>query len=407
MHTSQANFSYFYLSMPRKSSLNFKKMKKIYSLFFLLFFQNSLSAQTIPAFGKEISVKINGLTFDAMEPSISADGNFLFFNSLNDGISTSLYYATRLNDSTFNFAGLLKGASGTSSPRMDAVTSSDVSNNFYWMSLRNFPQQYDNFFHGKFNGVDVVNIGRLHGTFYIYQAGWLIMDAAINYTGDLLYYCNAYFNTDYKGCNGIPCQAKLGIAQKVNDSTYNKISNSDALLKILNDTNYIVYAPFISKNGLELYFTRGLHHGTQPEICVAVRNTTLEAFGMPTILYTSSAIPEAPTLSTDGSRMYYHKNEGGIFKVFLRFRNNLNGLNEKTYCQNFKITPNPVQHFLNIELPYPEHNCIITIYSTMGQLLLKASENHPMDTSSLADGLYTVSVYQNGQYWTSHFIKEP
>ena len=56
-----------------------------------------------PSFSNEIEVSINGLTFDAMEPFISPDGNYLFFNSLNDGIVTKLYYATKIDDTTFYF----------------------------------------------------------------------------------------------------------------------------------------------------------------------------------------------------------------------------------------------------------------------------------------------------------------
>ncbi len=35
---------------------------------------------TYPSFGSEIAVTISGLSFDAMKPFISPDGNCLFFN---------------------------------------------------------------------------------------------------------------------------------------------------------------------------------------------------------------------------------------------------------------------------------------------------------------------------------------
>ena len=38
-------------------------------------------SQTYPSFGQEIDVTINGLSFDAMEPFISADGNYLFLTT--------------------------------------------------------------------------------------------------------------------------------------------------------------------------------------------------------------------------------------------------------------------------------------------------------------------------------------
>lgn len=158
-----------------------------------LILNHSLFSQTYPAFGSEIPVTISGLSFDAMEPSISSDGNYIFFNSINDGVTTSLYYASKINDSTFVYNRPLMGADLTVTPRLDAVASSDSANKFYWTSLRDFPTQFDNCFRGTFNGTDVINIGRLHGTFYVYYLGWLMMDASINYTGDLLYYTNAYF----------------------------------------------------------------------------------------------------------------------------------------------------------------------------------------------------------------------
>jgi len=66
-----------------------------------------------PSFGPEIEVNIVGLSFDAMEPFLSPNGNYLFFNNLNDGIHTKLFYASKVNDSTFNYEGELQGTNQT------------------------------------------------------------------------------------------------------------------------------------------------------------------------------------------------------------------------------------------------------------------------------------------------------
>ena len=87
--------------------------------------------QTYPSYGPEIQVTINGLSFDAMEPFISSDGNYLFFNNLNDGVNTKLFYATKVNDSTFNYVGELNGTNQTTPPHLDAVADMDTLNNFY------------------------------------------------------------------------------------------------------------------------------------------------------------------------------------------------------------------------------------------------------------------------------------
>lgn len=365
-------------------------------------------SQTFPTFGTEILVTINGLTFDAMEPSISTDGNYIFFNSLNNGTTTSLYYATKVNDSTFTYSGALSGANQTVTPRLDAVASSDSANNFFWTSTRNFPAQFDNCFHGIFNGTDVVNIGRLHGTFYIYTVGWLMMDAAINYSGNMLYYTNAYFGPTYAGC-GIPCQAKLGVAQKQNDSTFNKLSNSDAIMQNINDTNYVVYAPNISKNELELYYTRVLKSnislGTQ--ICVSVRSNLADPFSQPSIFYPFSTLtPEATTLTSDMLKIYYHKKSGGLYKLYLRYRTGITGINEQTNTENFKVYPNPTNNIFNIVLPKPLDHFSITIYSLLGQELYKTFDNTSIDISNFTNGIYFLTVKQNDRNWTTKIVKE-
>src|ERR1700735_5350546 len=55
-------------------------------------------------------VTIEGYSADAMEPFISPDGNYLFFNDSNSLPQTNLYYATRIADVTFQFQGGIVGA---------------------------------------------------------------------------------------------------------------------------------------------------------------------------------------------------------------------------------------------------------------------------------------------------------
>jgi hypothetical protein len=55
-----------------------KSIGILLTLIISLLGKNTISAQAVPAFGPEIKVTISGLTFDAMEPFISPDGNTLF-----------------------------------------------------------------------------------------------------------------------------------------------------------------------------------------------------------------------------------------------------------------------------------------------------------------------------------------
>lgn len=286
---------------------------------------NEIDPGTIyPSFGPEIDVTINGLSFDAMEPFISANGTYLFFNNLNDGVNTKLFYASRVNDRTFTYEGELVGTNQTISPHLDAVADIDLPGNFYWTSTRNYPAELDNLFHGTFNSGNVSNIGRVKGDFNRNIPGWLIMDHGISLDGKFLYVNNARF--DNSSCQGA-CETLIEVAQKVNDSTFNLLPNSASILQNINDANYIYYAPNISSDNLELYYTRyqtgAITSSTVFEICVAVRNTTSDNFSIPAVLFSEniSDLIEAPTLTADKQIMYYHRKVVGSHKIVMRYRN--------------------------------------------------------------------------------------
>ena len=282
------------------------------------------NAPIYPSFDSEIEVNINGLAFDAMEPFVSPNGNYLFFNNLNDGINTKLYYATKVNDSTFDFAGEINGANQITSPHLDAVPDMDSNGNFYWTSTRNYPTELNNLFHGTFNNGSVSGIGRVKGDFNMNTPGWLVMDHGISLDGQFLYFNNARF--DEVNCQG-PCETTLGIAQKDNDSTFSTIPNSTLILQNINDPDYIYYAPCISSDNLELYFTRYLKgqitSSTVFEICVAVRTNASSEFSIPKVLFSEaiSNLIEAPTLTVDKNIIYYHRKTADSHIILMRYRN--------------------------------------------------------------------------------------
>jgi len=371
--------------------------KQIFILFLLAICKNCISQ--LPYFGNEIPVTINNYSLDAMEPFISADGNAIFFNSLNDGNTTSLYYAAKVNDSTFNFAGAVPVVNQTVTPRLDAVPSVDTSNNFYWVSTRDYPGNFDNLHRIRFLQVGYTNFGRVYGNIYIYSPGWIIMDAAINYSGNTLIYCNAFFNS----CPfGLPCKSALALAQKNNDSTFTKWLNSGSLLSNVNDTaNYIIYAPQLSKDELELYYTRALKNIPQTEICVSVRSNANSAFGLPYVLIPmSSTAPEGPTITTDKSKLYYHKKSGGFYKLFLRYKTGMVNIDENADESKIKVFPNPNYGILNI------HNAgcsTVYIYNKFGELI-KVTSSQTLDLSDLSDGIYNLKIVSEKQILTKKII---
>ena len=370
----------------------------------ILIYGKGLS-QSYPAFGQEINVTITGLSFDAMEPFISPDGNTLFFNSFNLSGNTNLYYATRVNDSIFNYVGLVGGTYDPSPDHLDAVASMDSMNNFFWVSLRNIP----NLHKGNYLAGNVTNISQVYGTCNILSpSGWLIMDAAINYQGDLLYYSNGYFGPTYTECVRVPCEAKLGVAQKVNDSTFNKTIDSDAIFSNINDTNYLVYAPQITTDGLELYYTRLLEGGFDTEICVSVRNTVVDTFSLPMVIYSNYPFfPEGATPTADKQKIYYHQKDGaGIYHIYLRYRTSTTGVNQFINTKSIKVYPNPTNDILNIVLNNSTEHFTISVYSSLGQELYKTTSNSSIDISNFTNGIYFLKVKQNDRTWTTKIVKE-
>jgi len=260
------------------------------------------------SFGNEQQVEILGYTGHAMEPFLSRDSRFLFFNSLNDSINTNLYYARRISDNQFQWIGEVQGVNGEA-PHLDAVASLEDGNQFYFISNRNYPGDYRNIQSGAFRDGEVLDAAPVEGDFYIKSPGWIIMDAEINPAGDALFYVNARFDG-----GALPKEADLGIALQMG-TTFTKDSNSDALLKNINTRDFLEYAPSISLQGLELFFTR-FSDLTGTQILVSRRQSLDEPFSVPLLIPIQGKNVEAPSISSDGGVLYYHKMKDGQYSIF-------------------------------------------------------------------------------------------
>lgn len=103
---------------------------------------------TYDAFSNPTQVTITGYAGDAMEPFISKDDQYLFFNNRNDpSVDTNLYYASRVDDQTFTLLGPIPGAN---SPQLDAVGSLDTLGNLYFIRRALL------YFHKLVNGAFVI-----------------------------------------------------------------------------------------------------------------------------------------------------------------------------------------------------------------------------------------------------------
>ncbi len=260
-------------------------------------------------FSNPVKVTINNYGGHAMEPFISRNGAYLFFNSLNDGNDTSLYYAARVDDVTFTCMGKINGVNGAP-PHLDAVASMDDLGNFYFISTRNYPSDYFNVFSGPFAGGTVAVLNALDGDFYITSPGWIIMDGEISPDGNDFYYVNAHFSG-----GAVPDQSSIGVSHK-SGAAFNKDPNTDAIMANINSPLYLTYAPSISSDGLELFFTRLNLCTMSSEIMVARRSFISDPFGSPELIGAISGFAEAPSLTNDKKTLYYHANDNGLFAIY-------------------------------------------------------------------------------------------
>jgi hypothetical protein len=262
---------------------------------------------TFGVFTNPQPVTIEGYSQDAMEPFISPDGNYLFFNNSNSLPQTNLYYATRIDDLTFQFQGEIGGANA---PGLNAVASMDSNNIFYFVSTRSYAQTLSTIYSGTFSNGSVSNVAIVPGVSKD-KFGDINFDAGISPDGGTLYFVDGVFNG-----GSVPQNASIAIAKRKGDH-FVRLKNSAKIMQKIN-THGLNYAPDISKSGLEFFFTRipGQPPTPPPLIYTATRASTSEPFGKPRKIEAITGFAEAPALPPDEKSLYYHLNVNGTFVIY-------------------------------------------------------------------------------------------
>ncbi len=266
-------------------------------------------------FSDEVKVKIIGYFSDAMEPFISKDEKYLFFNNLKGDSSKNLYYAEKINDTTFLYKSEIKGVN---SVYVDGNPTMDAFNNFYFISTRNLDTGNKTLFVGEFNNGTVTNLQEVQGTINIPDLYWINMGVEISEDGNTMFTSNAKFNPG----ENFPNKGNIRFAFKENGD-YNTPENELTILANINTDSAVEYAGELSSDGLELFYSQvTLSDPPIFKMLRAVRKNTDAAFGIPLYITEpfkndSEAFAEAPSLSTDGKRLYYHKLENDTFSIFM------------------------------------------------------------------------------------------
>ncbi|NNE37370.1 MAG: hypothetical protein HKN08_03615 [Gammaproteobacteria bacterium] len=280
------------------------------------------SENSSDAYGSPEVVNIKGYTEDAMEPFVSRDGKYLFFNNLNDPkVNTELLYAEKIDELNYNFKGPVKGVNSSS---LEGVPTLDENNKFCFVSTREFQKTRLTLFCGDFNDGEVTGLHTIGKSMVNRNGVRLNMGPELSPDGETLYYTESVLDTK---SGGIPKSLNIKIAT-LNNGDYYTVSNSDDIFKNIN-TDALEYAPSISKDGLVLSFTRASElivgnqsSGKDLRILVSTRKSPGEAFGVPEEISSIRGFVEGPTMLDNGNIIYFHKKDGSRFKIFRVTRNN-------------------------------------------------------------------------------------
>jgi len=131
------------------------------------------------------------------------------------------------------------------------------------------------------------------------------MDVGISPDGQNIYYAEAYIPPG----SPIPTQTSMAVAAKTSTTTFSKLANSNTFMAKVNNGD-LNYAPDISPDGLEFFFTRASASTGQADIYRATRTSTTTAFSTLQLITAADGFVEGPSLTSDTKRLYYHKQTG-------------------------------------------------------------------------------------------------
>jgi hypothetical protein len=251
-------------------------------------------------------VSIEGYDGEAMEPFVSRDGRFLFFNTRNDpGTNTNIHFA-EANGAAFTYRGLLFG---TISHALDAVPTMAADGRFCFVSPRDYRRTRVSVICGTFDGKKVERVAA-QATLATERIGRLVFDVELSADGRTMLFAEGTFSG-----GELPDEADLYLAT-LTPRGYERAPDSAKLFANINTTGTLEYAPALSPDGLELYFTRltNIWPFNGPKIFRARRASVDEPFGKPERVLFNGFV-EAISFGADGA-LYFHKRVSDRYKIW-------------------------------------------------------------------------------------------
>ncbi len=258
-------------------------------------------------FGAAVPVTIEGFSGQAMEPFVTRDGKYLFFNDSNDpSVDTNLHWARRVNDVTFAYEGQVPGVN---SPQLDGVPSIDAAGVLYFVSPRSYGTTLSTLHRARWQG-DVAEIGLVPGISERVP-GMVSFDVEVSADGNEIVLADG----EYRRGDVVPRSADLLHAYRQGDA-FMRDPASRALFATVN-TPALEYAASLSADGRELFFTRAdPARGIEPGIWRARRAGPTLPFGHTEPVPAAAGYAEGPSISGDGRTLYFHRRGPQGFSLY-------------------------------------------------------------------------------------------
>jgi hypothetical protein len=257
-------------------------------------------------FGAAVAVNIDGYAGQAMEPFVTRDGKYLFFNDSNDpSVDTNLHWARRIDDVTFAYQGEVPGVN---SPQLDGVPSIDAEGVLFFVSPRSYGATLSTVHRARWQG-DVADIGLVPGISERVP-GIVTFDVEVSADGNELVFADG----EYRRGDAVPRSADLLHAFRRGDAFVRDPASRTRFASV--NTPALEYAAALSGDGLELFFTRAdPARGIAPAIHRAVRPSRTSAFGPAEPVPAAAGHVEGPSLSPDGRTLYFHRRGPDGFRI--------------------------------------------------------------------------------------------
>ena len=261
-------------------------------------------ATTWTAFANPQPVTIAGYPGSAEEPFISPDGRYLLFNSSEAEPYFTLQYALATGAGGFEYAGAIGGEEVNYPRSLSGTPTLDDEGNLYWISNRAYAGTRATVFSGHFSEGFVTGANLVEGV-VAPEFGMVDFDVGASPNGRLLYVALGKF-----GSSGPPSSAKLVVFER-SGAGFVPDRTAEAALVYVNKTAALVYGAAVTADELEIFYTAASPaEGREPQIYRATRTSSTARFAHVERVAAITGFAEAPSISTDGTKLYYHEKVG-------------------------------------------------------------------------------------------------